>query len=297
LRGADLAYSDGISGSLQVARFTSNRAEIGEGPIWHPGEQMLYWVDIARGVVNRSSDGTQVEAVSLPAPATCIVFDEHGALIGATGQVVGEIDLAAATLSALVTLDAPPDVGTNDGACDPRGRLLVGTADITGRRRGALYSVEHRVSRVLLAGVGMSNGLDWSVDGKTFFYVDSSMHRIDAFDYDLDTGDVANRRVVREFDKRDGLLDGLCIDAEDCLWVAFWGGGCIRRLTRTGEIMAVVSIPTPLVTSCCFGGRGYDRLFVTTAYAAPSTADDPQAGCVFEIDAGVPGRPGNAYVR
>lgn len=258
---------------------------------------MLYWLDIPRGVVSRSSDGAEVEAVSLSAPITSLVFDEHGALIGGAERMVVEIDFAAATLSALVKLEAPPDVGTNDGACDPRGRFLVGTKDITGRRRGALYSVERRVSRVVLEGVGMSNGLDWSVDGKTFFYVDSSTHRIDAFDYDLDTGDLGNRRVVREFDARDGLPDGLCVDAEDCLWIAFWGGGCVRRLTRTGEIVAVVPIPTPLVTSCCFGGYGYDRLFVTTAYAAQSTADDPYAGCVFEIDANASGRVASAYVR
>jgi len=188
----------------------------------------------------------------------------------------------------------------NDGKCDPRGRFLAGTMGIDGLPgQGTLYSLSpNRKVSVLLSGVSISNGLDWDVDGSTMYYIDSSTQRIDAFDYDLDAGVLGNRRAVVEIPSRQGLPDGLAVDAEGRLWVALFRGSCVRCYEPGGRLIMEVPMPVSKVTSLAFGGDKYDLLFITTANEGLGTFQrrkQPLAGSVFVCRPGVVGRPPNRF--
>jgi sugar lactone lactonase YvrE len=160
-------------------------------------------------------------------------------------------------------------------------------------RRSALYRVDsdHSVT-TMLTGIGISNGLGWNLAATTMYYIDTPTMRIDVFDYDRETGDVGNRRPLIEVGENQGFPDGMTVDAEDCLWVAFWGGGCVRRFGADGQLIRTVKLPAAQITSCAFGGPDLDRLFVTSATSGLSMqqrADQPLAGRLFEIDPGCRG--------
>ena len=116
----------------------------------------------------------------------------------------------------------------------------------------------------ILDGVTISNGLDWSDDGKSMFYIDTPTQRIDSFDYDLDTGRIGNRRTLIEIPVSMGSPDGMCVDAEGGIWVALWGGGSVIRIVDS-KIVKIIEIPTPQVTSVAFVGADLDQLVITTA--------------------------------
>jgi sugar lactone lactonase YvrE len=164
---------------------------------------------------------------------------------------------------------------------------------------GSLYRVDAawRIDR-LLDRVSISNGLAWSGDARTMYYIDSPTRRVDAFDFDVANGAIANRRTVIEVD--DGYPDGMCIDRQDNLWVAFWGGwgvGCFDP--RSGKRIARVKVPVEAVTSCCFGGPNWDELYITTASRdldEVGRACQPLAGSVFRAKPGASGWPTVMFV-
>ena len=188
-----------------------------------------------------------------------------------------------------------PETLMNDGRCDRAGRFLAGTttlSETTGAaslyRLGRGFHVEQ-----LLAGVTLSNGIDWSPDGTLLYFVDSALQRIDAFDYAADGG-VSGRRTFVEIPSRAGMPDGLTVDAEGCVWVALWEGAAVRRYTPGGELERTVEVPARLVTSCAFGGADLEDLYITTStweLDAAALRDEPHAGAVFVARPGVRGLP------
>jgi sugar lactone lactonase YvrE len=176
----------------------------------------------------------------------------------------------------------------NDVVADPEGRFWAGSmrdAHVPGL--SALYRVELDGGvTTMLTGVGLSNGLAWSLDGGTMWYVDSLSQEVREYGFDGDGGLTAPMRrfsVPKEW----GLPDGIAIDEEGAIWVAVWGGGAVYRFSPDGEVLAVVRLPVPRVTACAFGGPDRDRLFITTARAAPE--DPPSAGGLYSCRAGVAG--------
>jgi sugar lactone lactonase YvrE len=158
---------------------------------------------------------------------------------------------------------------------------------------GSLYrlSATGTVDR-MLTGVGISNGLGWSADERTFFYTDTPTQGVDAFDYDADSGEIRDRRRVITIAAADGVPDGLAIDAAGCFWVAVWGGGEVRRYTPDGVLDRTISLPVTNVTSCAFGGDRLDTMFITTArwgLDAQELERQPLAGAVFAADPGTTG--------
>ena len=142
----------------------------------------------------------------------------------------------------------------------------------------------------MLGDITISNGLAWSADGATMYYIDSTTRRVDAWDYDLGEGTMSNRRPVVEIPAAEGLPDGMTIDAEGCLWVACWGGGAVRRSHPTVRLTGCSSCRCPQVTSCAFAGAALDRLVITTARLGLD-ASDRLAGATFVVDPGVQGTP------
>lgn len=276
----------------------SRVCELGEGPMWDARTNEIFWVDILNGAAHALAPATGATRTLTPARLVGAILPrrnpgdgwlvslEHGpALLGEAGAVrpLGtwtEADGAAPEIP----------VRCNDAKCDPRGRCLLGTMAHGGDPGcGSLYRLEpgSPLERVL-AGVTISNGLAWSADARTLYYVDTGTRRVDAFDYDLETGGLSGRRPVVHVPEEAGMPDGMTIDAEGCLWVALWGGGAVRRYTPEGELDAVIELPTPQVTSCVFAGPELDLLVITTARLGLG-AEERTAGRTFAVTPGVTG--------
>jgi sugar lactone lactonase YvrE len=193
-----------------------------------------------------------------------------------------------------------PDVVTdagirmNDGGCDPQGRFYCGTmAYDESPGAGTLYRLDPDGStRVVLEGVGISNGLQWSADGRTAYYVDTLSGRIDAFDFDGADGAFTRRRPFAAVDPSDGFPDGLTVDAEGGVWTAFWQGGQVRRYDASGRLTAVIEVPgASRTTAAAFGGEHLDTLYITTSRQGLDDDAEPHAGSLFAVQPGVSGRP------
>jgi sugar lactone lactonase YvrE len=187
----------------------------------------------------------------------------------------------------------------NDAKCDPEGRLYAGSMSTSGGFTGSLYRVDANLEVVALVDeVGISNGLAWSSDRASMYYIDTPLGTVDRFSYDPGTGHISDRTVVVRIDPGFGAPDGMCIDTEDHLWVAVWGGGVVRRYDPAGVLVDELKLPAPRVTSCCFGGADYDEMYVTTAREGMSEAQldrYPLSGSVFRFSPGATGRPPVAF--
>jgi sugar lactone lactonase YvrE len=177
----------------------------------------------------------------------------------------------------------------NEGGCDPDGRFYCGSMAYDKQPGAAsLYRLDSDGSvRVVLEGVTVSNGLDWSPDGSLAYYNDTDTHRTDVFDYDKGSG-LSGRRL---FAKIPGRPDGLTVDAEAGVWVAVSDGGQVRRYTAEGALDAVIELPVTKVTACTFGGSHLDQLFITTSREGVAASAEPQAGSLFRAVPGITGLP------
>ncbi|MCU1493641.1 MAG: hypothetical protein JWO62_1405 [Acidimicrobiaceae bacterium] len=277
-------------------------ARIGEGPVWDARTGQLLWVDILDGVVHRFDPSTGRDLqFSTGQPVGFVAPRASGGVVVGLRDGIAAIDASWSKIELLVAVDAEdPSMRMNDGSCDAAGRLFAGTmAFAESAGRGALYRLEPSLDlTVVEAPVTVSNGIDWSPDGTRMYYVDSATHGIDVFDYDLATGVPSARRRLATVETDDGLPDGLTVDSEGYVWVAFWGGWCVRRYAPDGELDRVVRFPTSAVTACAFGGPDLADLYVTTAYEGLTTkerARQPLAGALFRVTTGVHGRAGLAF--
>jgi sugar lactone lactonase YvrE len=183
----------------------------------------------------------------------------------------------------------------NDGKCDARGRLWAGTmADSEKGRTGSLYLFDPDLSCIrCLNGVGISNGIAWSSDNRVMYYIDSPLSRVDAFDFDLETGSLSGRRVAFDVPRSMGFPDGMTIDEEGMLWVALWEGwGLGRWDPRSGKLIEKVDVPVARTSSCVFGGSNQDKLYITTAkvdLGPDGQKEQPHAGGLFVFEPGIRG--------
>ena len=282
-----------------------SRALLGEGAIWNAALQRLHWVDIEAQRVftydpvtgeNRGCDIGQMVGTVVPRAAGGLMLALHrgfAALDPASGQVR--------------LLPPPPEldpalVRFNDGKCDPAGRFWAGTIALAKGPKplGRLYRLDaDGTVRVMLRNVGNSNGIVWSRDRRTLYYIDTPLRRVDAFDYDDASGAITNRRTVIAIPPDLGRPDGSTLDAEGMLWIAMWEGwGVTRWDPQTGALLQTVRLPVARVTSCAFGGPGLDTLYVTSArqgLTAEQLGAQPLAGGLFRMRPGVSGLRAPAY--
>jgi len=274
-------------------------ALVGEGALWDEQRQQLYWVDILSGMLycyepttgeNRSWDvGQHVGTV---------VLRESGGLLLALRDGFASFDLASNQLTMIADPEADqPGNRFNDGKCDPAGRFWAGTMAYEDQTtQGSLYRLDADYSvHKMLGNIAISNGIVWSADRSTMYYIDSLAYTVRAFDYADATGDLSNERVVVQVEETMGLPDGMAIDAEDMLWVAHFGGSCVRRWNpQNGALLGQIDLPTAQITSCAFGGPDLDILYITSAangYDAQDFAREPHAGGLFAARPGVQGVP------
>jgi sugar lactone lactonase YvrE len=276
------------------------RVEHAEGPFWY-GDR-FGWVDIMAGTLWVAGfDGTVLTEprsydVGRPLGAAVPRWDGGWLLAAGTAFLTLEEDGTVTPLTD--DLADASVVRMNDGKCDPAGRFWAGTmAYDESRPIASLYVFDGTVRKVL-DDVTISNGLGWSPDHRTMYYIDTPTRRVDAFDYDVRTGEVSRRRSFIEVEG--GHPDGMTVDDEGFLWVALWGGGAVRRYDPSGRPVATVRLPVTNVSSCAFGGPGDATLFVTTSQQGLSPeqrAAEPDAGRIFRVDPGVSGPPATPFGR
>lgn len=270
-------------------------AELGEGPVWDSRSGRLAWVDILGRRIHLTDPRTgDTESVEVPLDVGAIAPRAAGGFVAALQDgfwVVGD-----GPIRRIATIpEARPGLRFNDGKCDPRGRFWAGTMAYDEAEGAAcLYRLDMDGSvRRVLDGVTISNGLAWSHDGGTMYYIDSPTQRIDAFSFSPDTGEIADRRTIVEIPAELGSPDGMTIDADGGLWVALWGGSAVHRYVD-GRLDRVIRLPVSQPTSCAFGGPDLDELYVTSAWkglTADARPAEPLAGALFRLRPGVRGVP------
>ncbi|SDI35134.1 Sugar lactone lactonase YvrE [Actinokineospora alba] len=265
-------------------------ARLGEGPVWDVRAQRLYWVDIlGKSVHVHDPSGLADEVFDVGTHVGSLAVREQGGLVLAVADGFRAFDFGSTSEIAVVTHPGPP-ARFNDGKCDPSGSFWAGTMPYDQEPgAGIVYRLDpdHSV-RPVLPGVTVSNGLDFTPDGRTLYYIDTPTGRIDAFD--VDAGVLSGRRTVVEVSA--GSPDGLTLDADGCLWVALWGGSAVHRYTPDGRLDRVVDFPVSRPTCPVFGGADLGTLYVTSASVG---VDEPHAGALFALEVGVKGLPANRF--
>jgi sugar lactone lactonase YvrE len=270
---------------INVEQVTDRLAGHGEGPAWDAATGRLHWVDMLAGdMLSIDPDGGAVTRTPVSSVVCAIRPRREGGLVLAVERGFALLDPGATAPRILPELWPAGSVRMNDGGCDPLGRFYCGsmaTDESTGA--GKLYRLDADLTvTVVLDGVTISNGLAWSRDGGTAYYVDSATQRIDLFDADL-----TNRRPFVTVPKEAGTPDGLCLDAEGGVWVALWDGGAVHRYGPDGSLDAVIPMPVARPTACAFGGPDLADLYITTS--RPSADDPTPSGALFRARPGVTG--------
>jgi sugar lactone lactonase YvrE len=288
---------------MDIKAIVDCKTILGEGPLWDTREQKLYWIDSYGAKIFRSDEnGAGVEVWDVPQKIGSLALrEEGGAILSlADGFYLFDFSTGKTELMHRVAHKAPT-VRINDGKVDQRGRFVSGSIEITEKGADAeLYSVgADRSVRVIDDNIVVSNGPCWSPDGRTFYFADSRSLAIWAYDYDLETGNVRNKRKFYEFGPEDGLPDGATVDAEGHVWSAGVYKSKIHRFAPDGTKVLTIDMPVVCVTSVMFGGSNLDRLYATSMKEAPVPGiveTGPLAGSLFVIDGlGVKGLPEYRY--
>lgn len=286
---------------MQITRLPLPRCSVGEGPVWDVAEQALYYIDILEKRVFRwdpANGGPRTWDV--PDIVGSMALREEGGAIVALGSGVHTLDFATGAVEPLALLDPPdPRVQLADGKVDRAGRFVFGTSHRQAREPvGGLYSLGPDGAIAQLdSELILGNGPCFSPDDRTLYHADSMRQAIYAYDYDLATGAVSNRRRFFDCTPYGPIPDGATIDAAGDMWLAVCEGGVVLRLSPAGEVRQVIEMPTRLPASCMFFGPELDRLFVPSIDPSflgrePDEAD----GWCYVIDGlGVRGLPEPRY--
>jgi sugar lactone lactonase YvrE len=275
--------------SLTAEPILQARAPLGEGAIWNFRDNVLHWVDIDSFKIHtfdpatntdRSIDvGEYVGTVVRRAP------ERGGGFIAALTRTIVHVD-DAGRITKLADVDEPSRNRSNDGKCDPAGRLWFGSFnfDLTpGACNFWMLDKDHTLHHKL-ENIGVSNGLVWTSSRTTMYYIDSLSQHLDAFDYNIETGEISNRRIVLN-NSWGGYFDGMTIDAEDNVYIALWEGGAVLKLNpRTGKLLERIDVPgCGNITSCAFGGSNLNDLYITSSAKDAKPGTEPNAGALFKI--------------
>ena len=278
----------------------ASSCEIGERPLYDDRTDTFVWVDIPTGTVHRTTVGgsfpwSTTSMVVGQNVGVAVLRDVGGIAVATDGQIKffneqGVVDAPA------IDVAMPENSIFNDGMCDPAGRFVVGTnSDPNGSRNGVLFSIGGDLStRVLMTDIFESNGLDWSIDGRTMYYVDSYESVVRRYDYDVETGTLGQRRCdLIALPVEQGISDGVVVDADDTIWVAFWEGSAIRRYSPSGDLLEEYLAPVSKLTCPAFVGESLDTLVVTSAWqdlTAEQRQAEPWAGHVVTTKVNARGR-------
>lgn len=273
------------------------KATHGEGPVWDEIQQQLYWVDIPEGQFYRGQLSTgKAGSYLVGQDLGVLALREQGGIVMAVRDGFGLYDEKTRELQLIRPSPEQENalVRFNDGAVDPSGRFLAGTmAYDEVSCLGKLFSLEHDHQwKALEHDLYITNGMAWNQKGDRFFMIDTLQHCVFSYDYDPASGHISNRIRYIEFPKA-LYPDGMCTDSEDGFWIAFYGAGKVVHFDPKGEQIEEIVVPAPHTTSCCFGGKDLQTLFITTSCRdldAQQREAFPLAGRTFRVETGVKGK-------
>ena len=275
--------------NIEVA--VQNPCLLGEGPIWDMEENILYFLDIiSQKVHSYNPTNFQFLTYFFDIKITTIAKKKDNSWIGASNRGFVNIDIKSQKYNIISNPESHLiNNRFNDGKLDSKGRVWAGTMDdIKGELGvGKLYRLDLDGNvNIMIDNVTCSNGLAWSLDLKTFYFIDSLEYNVVAYDFEENSGEITNPRVVLSFPKSEGLPDGMCIDENGFLWVAIWGGWKVVKCNpNTGEIIQEIKLPVSQVTSCAFNSD-YSELYITSASVGLNKEQlekEPLAGSLFKV--------------
>lgn len=276
---------------------------LGEGSVWDWRKQLLFWVDIEGMILHRLDPTSHKHShwgfkrmIGVAVPA------ESGSLLLALESGLATFNPETGKLTEHQVLENQDSkMRYNDGKTAPNGHFWIGSMHKeTLPKTGNLYGVDDGFnSQIKIPKTTISNGMAWSSDSKTFYFIDSPTYEVCAYDFDPVGSSLSNKKSVLKVPEISGAPDGMCIDSEGMLWIAHWGGNCVRRWNpETGEVLEIVDVDAPLVTSCCFGGKELDTLYITTARSGLTDSqleEFPLSGGLFVCRPSAKGTPINYF--
>lgn len=263
---------------------------LGEGPLWDHAMQRILWVDIAKGDIHYFTPETNLfKTCHIGEMVGAVALSEAG-LVAATESGFAFVDIEKESTEAITD----PEIHIannrfNDGKCDPAGRFWAGTMSLTeDHGAGNLYVLHHDLSvEKKIENVSVSNGLAWSLDERTLYYIDSPTRQVVSYNYDKETSAITERKIIITMDQSEGFPDGMTIDTEGMLWISHWGGWKVARWNPfTGEKLLQIDVPVSQVSSCTFGGKNFKDLYITSARIGLSEdqlQNEPLAGSLFVV--------------
>lgn len=286
-----------------VELFVDAHAALAESPVWDDRTGTLWWVDLLGGIVHRTDTATgDDQSIPVGQAIGAIALCRDQRLLIAIEDGFGLLDPDGGRVELIAPVDVDdPSMRMNDGKVDPSGRFWAGSmATDEHAGAGTLYRLDaDRSVRRMLGGLTISNGLDWSDDRRTMYYIDTGTGRVDRFAYDDVEGAISDRQPLVTIAAADGFPDGMTLDVEGFLWVALFDGWGVNRYAPDGRLDRRIELPAQQVTSVTFGGPDYADLYITTGqegFPPGGRPDQPHAGGVFRCDPGVRGRPANRFL-
>lgn len=281
------------------------KSKLGEGAFWDHKEQRLFWIDI-EGKKLHVYDPNSKKNISFDTPSrigTVVPINKLEAVVALEdGIYVLNTSTGSFSLFSDVEADMPYN-RFNDGKCDPNGNLWVGSMHLNqSAPKANLYRIDSEgAAEKMKDSITISNGIVWTKDKKTMYYIDTPTGHIQAFDYDESNSTISNGRVAVTIPDTLGKGDGMTIDEEDKLWVGLWDGDAVAQFDPlTGELLQKIEVPAHNVTSCAFGGKNFETLYITTSSLDMTEEEQkkyPLAGSIFKVNPGVKGVAGNFFMN
>lgn len=278
-----------------------------EGSMWIPKSQELYWIDIEKGIFNILNPvNKHNRAYPLGQRVGTFVPEKAGGVLVALQDGIYHLDFKTSKLSFVTKADYDPKISRfNDGKCDPAGRFWVGSMSLNGKKKAAAlycYDSKGKLNK-MLDTVSLSNGIVWTADKKTMYFIDTPTMCVQEFDYDNSTGKIKFKRIAVRITGAfsAGHPDGMAIDSKGMLWIAQWDGSCVKCFNpHSGKVLMKIHVPAPRVSSCTFGGKNMDILYITTASQGLTKEElkkYPHSGSIFWVKPGARGVNPNYYQK
>jgi sugar lactone lactonase YvrE len=285
--------------SNRIETFVNHRCILGEGPVWDHKNQRILWIDIVQGHIHQFTPATKTfKSFPVGEMIGSLALTDNG-IVAALESGFSFIDLENAKVDC-ITHPEKHIAGNrfNEGKCDPFGRFWAGSMSLAEEgTTGSVYALHHDLSvEKKIENVTISNGMAWSPDQKTFYYIDSPTLQVVSYQFDNATGSICDKKTIISFDVTEGFPDGMTIDTEGMLWIAHWGGWKVARWDpKTGKKLLQIDLPVSQVTSCTFGGDSFEDLYITSAsirLTKEQLQKEPLAGSLFVVkNCGYTGMP------
>ncbi len=294
--------------NMKADLLLDSKSLLGEGALWNKETQELYWIDIENGLFHSyNPKNKENKSIELGQKVGTVVPTEngsvHGSVLVALQDGIYELDTKTEQKKLLCKRPEPnfPDNRFNDGKCDAKGRFWVGTISMKNTPQvAALYLFDNQgVITQKADDVTISNGIVWSLDNRKMYYIDTPTKEVKEYDYDNETGNISFSKIAVKIPEGLGYPDGMTIDSEGMIWIGMWEGFCVTRWNpMTSELLMKIEVPVSRVTSCAFGGKNLDILYITTAKTGASAEElqkYPYSGGLFSVKTGHKGIANFSY--